>query len=842
MQDTIDNHGSGRDSLTGGVGTTFYRAPEQEGGERRQKGDRAYDVQADIFSLGVVLFEIFHPPFVTYMERAQVLTTLRGEGASTQTFNPNDDNSAWKEVAEQRFPRPFIESTPHDAQKLILWCLQRDPTKRPTAEEILNSNLLPRKMELEKHYLKEALHTLANPQSDSYLQILDVLFARATSDLVEVTFDGDVAAKANNLGAAMDPRGGARQISLSDGIMKAIGNIRATGSLDVDSLRSVAMSSSSLISATAALLRAKLTGTIGKGGKGIMKRAAQRVAGIIAMNAATSAAVTGLVDGVHGADPRIVDHVCLGLKAVFETHGAVHLRSPLLRPKPNFAVSGSSGSVAELMNSRGAVLVLPEDLTAPYARAVGRGGTATSNIKRYDISRVYHKSLAGGHPRESLEASFDITHENQSIDSVNIEAECILVLCNALMIVAPNRNEKIGNPALDNSPIWYLRLSHTRLTDSILEVCGVPPNEALRRRCRQIFTQVTAPTTKIALSASRRVKTRDRSRSEGSLGETERGRSDDLESHIAALVDEGLPRPSAGRLRLFFSSGCSPLPTNLSDAADALLCAVGNLRQLETSINTDPRRWKRYDDIGRSVKHLKNLNKVLLTIGVSPHLNGNHHAQNDAAEISQQSAISRPLFICLDLGLRQRRQIYSLLHFQALMIPPSVLHSTSKSTEGRSDVGVLVAEGGRYDDLVRRYRPPGNFGSALLSFYTNASIPICAGVRFSVGKLVESLYIESVPLLSRLSTDTDPNVKFASDAAGVEYLRNSLGHPLSIAKSVQVIVASTNGMDVASASERLIVASHLWANGISAEYLTHSGVMISLLRPRSREDTMSSVG
>ena len=37
------------------------------------------------------------------------------------------------------------------------------------------------------------------------------------------------------------------------------------------------------------------------------------------------------------------------------------------------------------------------------------------------------------------------------------------------------------------------------------------------------------------------------------------------------------------------------------------------------------------------------------------------------------------------------------------------------SSAGR---GIKVAEGGRYDDLVRRYRPPGNFGSAIFNHYT----------------------------------------------------------------------------------------------------------------------------
>ncbi|KAL3919900.1 MAG: hypothetical protein SGARI_007085, partial [Bacillariaceae sp.] len=50
------------ESLTGGVGTTFYRAPEQEGNVVRSKGDSDYNMQADIYSLGIILFEMLHPP------------------------------------------------------------------------------------------------------------------------------------------------------------------------------------------------------------------------------------------------------------------------------------------------------------------------------------------------------------------------------------------------------------------------------------------------------------------------------------------------------------------------------------------------------------------------------------------------------------------------------------------------------------------------------------------------------------------------------------------------------------------------------------------------------------
>jgi translation initiation factor 2-alpha kinase 4 len=68
------------DTITGGVGTRFYCAPEQEGRNLNvTKGRPSYDTKADIFSLGIVLFEMFHPPFSTMMHRAETLEQLRGK-------------------------------------------------------------------------------------------------------------------------------------------------------------------------------------------------------------------------------------------------------------------------------------------------------------------------------------------------------------------------------------------------------------------------------------------------------------------------------------------------------------------------------------------------------------------------------------------------------------------------------------------------------------------------------------------------------------------------------------------------------------------------------------------
>jgi hypothetical protein len=89
------------------------------------------------------------------------------------------------------------------------------------------------------------------------------------------------------------------------------------------------------------------------------------------MRAATSAAIAGTIDGVLGSDPFVVETVCEKLKAVFHMHGASRLQNPLLRPRPNHSSgNNATGGPAEVLNSRGAVLSLPEDLTVSFGTSI----------------------------------------------------------------------------------------------------------------------------------------------------------------------------------------------------------------------------------------------------------------------------------------------------------------------------------------------------------------------------------------------------------------------------------------------------------------------------------------
>ncbi|KAJ1656336.1 hypothetical protein IWQ61_004074 [Dispira simplex] len=96
--------------LTVGVGTITYASPEQ----LATTSNKRYDTTSDIFSLGIILFELLYP-FATGMERIITLKNLR-EGV---------------------FPECFVAARPKEAA-VILWMMASDPKRRPTAVEILS--------------------------------------------------------------------------------------------------------------------------------------------------------------------------------------------------------------------------------------------------------------------------------------------------------------------------------------------------------------------------------------------------------------------------------------------------------------------------------------------------------------------------------------------------------------------------------------------------------------------------------------------------------------------------------------------------------------------------------
>ncbi|KAI9475740.1 MAG: kinase-like domain-containing protein, partial [Benjaminiella poitrasii] len=110
-----------RRAQTIGVGTRTYASPEQ-----LAIPAQAYDEKADIYSLGIILFELFQP-FTTGMERADSIDKLK----------------------RGIFPEGFLEMYPKVAA-LIIWMMDHKPAQRPTAHQLLEFELFSHPSEIEE--------------------------------------------------------------------------------------------------------------------------------------------------------------------------------------------------------------------------------------------------------------------------------------------------------------------------------------------------------------------------------------------------------------------------------------------------------------------------------------------------------------------------------------------------------------------------------------------------------------------------------------------------------------------------------------------------------------------
>lgn len=152
-------------SLTGQVGTALYAAPELS----LKVAKAIYNQKVDIYSLGIILFEMCYKPSYTGTERIKVLEKLRSR--------------------EIILPPEFTDDKMRHQVHLLRWLLNHDPSLRPTSEELLTSEYLP-PPELEETNMQEMVrHTLSNRQSKAYKYLIDSCLAQEVTPVEDFTYD-----------------------------------------------------------------------------------------------------------------------------------------------------------------------------------------------------------------------------------------------------------------------------------------------------------------------------------------------------------------------------------------------------------------------------------------------------------------------------------------------------------------------------------------------------------------------------------------------------------------------------------------------------------------------------
>ncbi len=714
----------GSSQMSAGVGTLFYRAPEQE----RSRGKYSYP--ADMFSLGVVLFEMNMEPFRTKMERSKVMSELRDRG---------------------KCPSAFENRVTLSAQKVIEWLMQHDPSARPSAKELQSSPLLPPKMEVKRAYLQETLNSIRHLHSVSFSRIVEAIHSRHNPEYVEYTFDQDR--------------------------LKHITEIQ----------------------------------------------------GQIVSSCATA---------LHST-----------MRTVFETHGAIPLSPPMLMP------TRKSSNGVQLLDKGGQLLMLPSDLTSPFARYMARKGVY--NIKRYHFGTVYRPAEPDQHPHEMEEVDFDAVTvlSPTSPSSGMVVVEAILVTAQILSAF----KEELGS--------WTLRIGDGRLTAAILEL-----NEGT---AREVDNRVASRLSRAwSLQALTGGKCTPRALN-AALG-TRIASDEKLMYCLRPLINmgtavavEGMTSPDKALLELRKAIKGLPIVRSLDRSGDiekntkddkSLATRTTQLPDDDkceddfSSTGVRERQRKALAHVRNSLQAIKDVLRCLRLIGLYDDRAGGTHlrkrrnqkkrggvvssneglGENIYSEVLQltSSETLSPGHIVFDPGLSGQNGPYGeSIVFQATLADGVVVDSSSSNvsgggsggSSGRNDVLVLddvnarsVAEGGRYEKMIERQ----HLGIPSKDFQL-----VAVGVRFAAERVCACIARNRLRERDRLGPRAPP--------PSLDPTRC----PLDV-----LVCSEVDGLGTTSMEDRALVAFHLQVAGLRVEYMVRGYLLSKLGGGSSLDRSQGTVG
>ncbi|KAI0840142.1 serine/threonine-protein kinase gcn2 [Hypoxylon sp. FL0890] len=145
--------------LTRSIGTSYYVAPEV-----RRSGGGSYTSKVDMYSLGIIFFEMCYHPIVG-MERADKLGKLGNSSILPDDFQPGDK----------------VKSD------IVLSIVTHDVKVRPSSIELLRSGKLP--IQMENETTRRALASLTSTASPYYPKVVSALFSAPVEPTKDYAWD-----------------------------------------------------------------------------------------------------------------------------------------------------------------------------------------------------------------------------------------------------------------------------------------------------------------------------------------------------------------------------------------------------------------------------------------------------------------------------------------------------------------------------------------------------------------------------------------------------------------------------------------------------------------------------
>ncbi|KAI0381720.1 serine/threonine-protein kinase gcn2 [Hypomontagnella monticulosa] len=145
--------------LTRSIGTSYYVAPEV-----RRTGGGSYTSKVDMYSLGIIFFEMCYHPIVG-MERADKLGKLGASAVLPDDFQPGD-----------KVKSDIVQSL-----------VTHDVKERPSSIELLRSGKLP--IQMENETTRRALASLTNSASPYYPKVVSTLFSTPVEPTKDYAWD-----------------------------------------------------------------------------------------------------------------------------------------------------------------------------------------------------------------------------------------------------------------------------------------------------------------------------------------------------------------------------------------------------------------------------------------------------------------------------------------------------------------------------------------------------------------------------------------------------------------------------------------------------------------------------